>query len=543
MKSAISFMLIFFVFCALCFETAEANKAQIMENYGKIPLAFTMNQGQVDSQVKFTSRGSGCSMFFTPQGTTFLLSKETETSVAKRLAKRSVVYQNDPHGDRESEVEKEYFALKLNFLNANTSPEIVGEGRLPWNNNYFIGNDPSKWRTDVPNYEKIRLKNIYDGVDLVYYGNNNKIEYDFVVKAGHNLSNILLKYDFGTDTQGSLSVNTSDQMVVSTPLGDLLEHKPYCYQVINGKKVEVDGQYKILDASEHTFSFAVEEYNSAYDLVIDPTLEYSTYLGGSDDEGCNDIVVDDLGSVYVAGSTGSNNFQVYNPYQSNFEGVYDSFVTKFSPSGITLEYSTYLGGSNNDGAIGLSIDGSGNVYVVGVTESTDFPILNSYQSYKNDGEDVFVTKLNASGNDLVYSTYLGGNDRDFGSRIAVDTSGNSYVTGQTSSTDFPVVNPYQSNFGGGEWGDGFVAKLNVLGNDLVYSTYLGGISDDNSNDIVVDVEGSAYVVGTTRSTDFPVVNPYQMFQGNSDAFVTKFTPSGNELVFSTCLGGDGLRVV
>lgn len=180
MKSTISFVLVCVVFSTLCFEIANADNAQILENYGKIPLAFTMNQGQVDSQVKFTSQGSGCSMFFTPQGTTFLLSKETEASVAKRLAKRSLVYQGDPQDDREQEIEREYFTLKLNFFNASSNTEIAGENRLPWNNNYFMGNDPKKWQSDVPNYQKVRFKDVYDGIDLVYYGTKNRIKYDFI---------------------------------------------------------------------------------------------------------------------------------------------------------------------------------------------------------------------------------------------------------------------------------------------------------------------------------------------------------------------------
>jgi len=285
---------------------AYASTTRIIENYGKIPLTFTVNEGQYAPEVKFVTRGSGCTMFFTQEGTTFLLSRETEESAAGRAATRSVVYRGDP-SDIQPELEN--FALKVKFLNANPAPEVSGENRLPCTTNYFIGNDPTKWKTNVANYEKVRLENLYDGIDLVYYGNNSSVKYDFVVQPGSNPSQILLTYDLGEDTPGgALSINEKGEMVVSTPLGDVIERKPYCYQIINGEKVEVDVSYTIVDAGANSFTFRVGNYNPGYSLIIDPELVYSTFIGGSGNDGYDvvKIGVDSDGSVYITGKTESN---------------------------------------------------------------------------------------------------------------------------------------------------------------------------------------------------------------------------------------------
>ncbi len=256
----------------LAYTTAFASP-RVDGMYSHIPLVFTLNEGQAHSSIRFTAQGSGCGMAFSPTATTFLLSRETPASVAKRAAKRSVVFEDDPIRDQP---EYESFALKLAFVGANENPRIQGEDRLPWNNNYFIGNDASKWRTDVPNYGKIRLTEVFDGIDLVYYGNQKRVKYDFVVKPGEDPSRILLKYDFG-DSGGSLSVNGKGELVVKTPVGELVEKKPYCYQKIDGKEVAVQVGYEVVSGG--MYRFRVGKYDGRYDLVIDPELVFSTYLG------------------------------------------------------------------------------------------------------------------------------------------------------------------------------------------------------------------------------------------------------------------------
>ncbi|MFZ0823455.1 MAG: SBBP repeat-containing protein, partial [Terriglobales bacterium] len=277
-------------------------------------------------------------------------------------------------------------------------------------------------------------------------------------------------------------------------------------------------------------------------------LVYSTYLGGSCADSGSGIAVDSSGNAYVTGSTCSTNFPTMNPLQAANAGGYDAFVAEINPSGSALVYSTYLGGSGDDPGTGIAVDGSGNAYVTGQTNSTNFPTMNPLQAANAGGnDDAFVAKLNASGSALIYSTYLGGSGADGGTGIAVDSSDNAYVTGYTASTDFPTMNPLQAAYGGGGY-DTFVAEINPSGSALVYSTYLGGSGVDHGSGIAVDSTGNAYVTGYTASTDFPTMNPLQAAYGggSDDAFVAKLNPLGSALVYSTYLGGshddDGLGI-
>ena len=418
--------------------------------------------------------------------------------------------------------------IKANFMGANPNPQMVGVDMIDYKCNYFIGNDESKWRTDVPNYTAVLYEQVYDGIDLKYYGNGKQMEYDFIVEPGADFSQIKIQYD-GAE---SVSVNDNGELVVKTMWGEVVEQKPVIYQIENGSRIAVSGDYDIKGTSAFGFKMT-GDFDSSLPLVIDPVLSYSTYLGGNNADYGNSIAVDASGSAYVTGLTYSTDFPTLNPYQTD-QADYDLFVTKLSSSGNSLIYSTYLGGSNEDRGYSIAVDGSGSAYVTGRTYSTDFPTLNPYQTDQS-GADVFVTKLSSSGSSLIYSTYLGGDSWDEGYSIAVDGSGSAYVTGYTLSTDFPTLNPIQTYQA---YEDVFVTKLSSSGNSLVYSTYLGGSGEDKGHSIAVDGSGSAYVTGYTFSTDFPTLNPYQTtFHGVIDVFVTKLSSSGNSLVYSTYLGG------
>jgi len=520
----------------------QANKAQILENYGNIPLAFTLNQGQVDSQVKFTTSGNGCSLFFTPEGTTFLLNRETEESRAKRAAKRSVVYMDNPLADNEPDIELEHFALKLNFLNANPAPEIIGEDRLSWNSNYFIGNDPSQWQTDVPNYSRIRLKDVYDGIDLVYYGNKNKIKYDFIVQPGEDPSEIMLNYDF-SGLEGLISINEKGELVVSTPLGDIIERKPYCYQVIEGEKIEIDISYDIVNSTEGSFRFSIGEYNHDYSLVIDPEIVYSTLIGGSNNDNGYNIEVDRSNNAYVTGNTLSIDFPVTSGvFDEMFNSISkwdsDAFIVKLNSDGSELVYATFVGGSDDDWGYSIAVDFYGNTYVTGETHSPDFPVTSgAFDESFNEGifGDVYILKLNVDGSELVYATFVGGNALDQGMCIAVDENGNVYATGTTLSPDFPVTpgafDETKNNI--------FILKLNTDGSELVYSTFIGGNGWDNGSSIALDESGNAYVTGRTAATDFPVTpGAYdETHNGGDDLYILKLNADGSALYYSTYIGG------
>ena len=423
--------------------------------------------------------------------------------------------------------------IKADFVGSNCTPLVVGEGLLEYKCNYFLGNDPTKWRTDVPNYSAVVYEDIYPGIDLKYYGNGKQMEYDFIVSPGADFSQIRIQYK-GVK---SISVDAAGHLVVETEWGTVTEMTPLVYQLKAIERIQVKGEYVLL--GDDTFGFLLSEgYNPKLALVIDPVLVYSTYLGGGDNEWGYGIAVDNSGCAYVTGTTYSTDFPTENPYQTD-QGDWDVFVTKLSSSGNSLVYSTYLGGNDGDIGRGIAVDASGAAYVTGWTESTDFPTENPYQGTLHGLagfiSDAFVTKLSNSGSSLVYSTYLGGNSNEWGYDIAVDTSGAAYVTGYTSSADFPTEDPYQTDQG---YGDVFVSKLSSSGSSLVYSTYLGGNSGDYGYAIAVDASGAAYVTGWTYSGDFPTENPYQTYQGDWDVFVTKLSSSGNSLVYSTFLGGN-----
>jgi hypothetical protein len=311
-----------------------------------------------------------------------------------------------------------------------------------------------------------------------------------------------------------------------------VQRRPQVYQKADLREDPVPGHWVLGGSREARFE--VGTYDPKRTLVIDPVLVYSSYLGGSGSEEGHAIAVDGSGSVYVTGWTDSPDFPTLNPYQAG-QAPTDVFVTKFSPSGESLMYSTYIGGSAAERGFGIAVDGSGSAYVTGRTDSPDFPIENPYQTDQGTS-DGFVAKLSPSGDSLIYSTYLGGSSTDYAAAIAVDGSGSAYVTGGTDSPDFPIENPYQTDQGSS---DGFVAKLSPSGDSLIYSTYLGGSSNDYPAAIAVDDSGNAYVTGSTFSTDFPTQSPYQGDQVERDAFVTKVSASGDTLVYSTYLGGSG----
>jgi beta-propeller repeat-containing protein len=507
----------------------EAKRQPSRLNYAPLPLSFEVNHGQTDRRVKFLSRGRGYTLFLTPTEAVLALSEP-------QAEERSVhLRQTLPLTHRKALTS----VLRMRLVGANPAPHASGLEELPGKSNYFIGNDPKKWRMNVPNYAKVKYEGIYPGVDLVYYGKQRQLEHDFILAPGANPSGIALELK-GAD---KLSLDSRGDLVLATGGGEVRLQKPVVYQEADGARREIAGSYVL--KGKHRVGFELGAYDATRRLVIDPVLSYSTYLGGSGNDVGSGIAVDSSGNAYVAGSTGSTNFPgaSSSTIQSSNGGGGDAFVAKLNAAGSTLVYSTYLGGSGFDEGLGIAVDSSGNAYVTGLTQSTNFPTANAFESALSGVEDAFVAKLNATGSALVYSTYLGGSGFDVGYGIAADSSGNAYVTGVTGSTNFPTANAFQSASGGG--GDAFVTELNAAGSALVYSTYLGGNSSDTGLGIAVDSSGNAYVTGTTFSANFPVVNPLpapnNALQGRENAFVSKVSFSGStlSLAYSTYLGGSG----
>jgi hypothetical protein len=425
--------------------------------------------------------------------------------------------------------------LRMGLVGAARKPLVSGLEELPGKANYFIGNDPAKWRTNVPTYAKVHYREVYPGIDLVYYGNQRSLEYDFVVAPGADPRKIALSFK-GAER---LEIDAQGDLVLHTMGGIIRQHKPVIYQEVDGVRQEVAGGY--VRKGKNRIGFKVAAYDSSRPLVIDPILSYSTYLGGGSSDGGGGIVADAAGNAYVTGGTSSVNFPTtVGAVQSAGAGP-NAFVTKLDATGSALVYSTYLGGSGFDSAIGIAVDGAGNAYVVGTTNAGDFPTTGeAIQRTIGGATDAFVAKLDPSGSALVYSTYLGGSDTEDAAAIAVDVAGSAYVTGWTTSTNFPTTGEAVQPISGGAF-DAFVTKLNPAGSALVYSTYLGGESFDFGLGIAVDTAGSAYVVGQTFSPGFPTTpgafQPVPFRPGSIDAFVTKLDPTGSTLLYSTYLGG------
>jgi hypothetical protein len=416
---------------------------------------------------------------------------------------------------------------------------VTGLEKLPGTANYFVGNDSTKWRSNVPAYARVRYDDLYPGVDLVYYGNQRELEYDFVVRPGADPSRIVLGFQ-GADR---LEVDAQGDLMLHTALGPVRQRKPVIYQEADGVRREIAGSYVLKGLRQ--VGFQVAAYDASKPLVIDPTLVYSTYLGGSGGEQGNGIAVDADGNAYVTGTVNSGSSVTFptaaGAFDTNFgAGAEHVFVTKVDPTGSTLIYSTYLGGNGfSDKGFGIAVDAAGHAYVTGHTQG-DFPttpgafkttFINSGGSY-----DAFVTKLNPTGNGLVYSAYLGGCNDDEGFAITVDAVGNAYVTGRTTSVNFPTTPGAFDTTKALQ--DVFVTKLDPSGSALVYSTFLGGGSFNQGLGIAVDAAGNAYVTGSAGS-GFPTTPGAfdTTFGSGQDAFVTKLNPTGTSLVYSTYLGG------
>ena len=526
------------------------------ERFTKLPLSFEINQGQTDKTVRFLSRGAGFTLFLT----------DSEMVLA--------------HGPGVSTPMRNE-TVRMQLIGANREPRVTGFAPLPGITNYFVRSDPSSWHVNIPTFAKVRYDTVYPGIDLVYYGNQQRLEYDFVLAPHADPDQIRLHFTGVRE----VSLTSSGDLLVSTREAALAFKSPVAYQELDGKRNTVSSRFRLL--GKNTIGFVVGGYDRSKALVIDPTLAYSTYLGGSGGQFGDigkGIATDNSGNVYVTGSTGSTDFPLtpgaYQP--SNKAAAHPAptaFLSKIDPSGPTLVYSTYFGGSGRfevgegDSGNAVAVDPLGNAYVGGVTYSTDFPITSSaFQKTIRGASNGFVTRFSADGSTLVYSTYLGGtsNGKDFFtqddgvSAIAVDAAGNAYVTGLAYSTDFPVTNgvfqPVNKAVKTGN-ATAFVTKLDPTGTSLVYSTYLGGTGNgstayefysnygDAGQGIAIDAAGNAYVTGYTFSPDFPVtpgaLQPVNNGNGasTSNVFITKLNPTGSGLVYSTYLGGTGAALV
>jgi hypothetical protein len=505
------------------FDAPDRRAAQMRDAYANLPVAFVENRGQTDARVRYYAQG--------PRYAFYLTRDEVIVSFMNAPASGGV-------------------ALALQFRGANPRLALEGEQRAAGEVNYFRGNDAAAWRTGIPRYAQVAYRELWPGVDLRLREQTGTLKYEFRVRAGARPADIRLAY---TGASG-LSIDGSGALLIETGMGTLRDSPPVSHQMIDGVRVPVDSRYALVkgtaDDAEYGFDVG-DSYRPDHELIIDPGVEYSTFLGGSSHELGNGIKVDTAGNAYVVGTTQSPDFRTTaGAFRTTGApgNVSDVFVSKLNATGTALVYSTFIGGNDFDWGRAIAIDAAGNAYVTGQTKSSSFPTTGgAFDRTFNvdtcprcgiDQYDAFVLKLNASGSALVYSTFLGGFDLDDGMAIAVDGSGNAYVAGETGSTNFPTTAGAFDRTINGAF-DTFVTKLNATGSALVYSTYLGGSAVEFPSRIAVDTSGNAFVVGSTSSTNFPTTAGAfdTTANGAFDVFVTKLNAAGSALVYSTYLGG------
>lgn len=513
--------------------TARPNlgaRAPVCYAQGQLSLGFEVNEGQLASNVKFVSRASGHTLYLTSTDAVLELRSSPRIAREKKFLALSV----GPHYQPPSPNESKSVVLRTRLVGGCAAPEVKGLDELTVKSNYFLGNDPRKWLRGVTNYARVRYREVYPGVDLIYRTNQNHLEYDFKVAPGANPGVIRLAFEGAQKIQ----IDGNGDLILNADGNEVRQRRPLAYQEVDGIRREVSGRYIMRGASQ--VGFEMGRYDPSQQLVIDPEIVYSTYFGGNGDDEGRSISVDLAGNVYVTGSTQSTNFPMGSPSQPLYGGRSDAFVAKIDATGSTLLYVTYLGGRDFDGSNSIAVDASGNAYVTGYTSSNNFPASpGAFQSVLRGTQDAFVTTLNATGS-ISYSTYLGGDDADAGNGIAGDSFGSVYLTGVTYSRNFPTVNPFQATYGGAGNLDVFVAKIDATGSRLVYSTYLGRGGNDAGAGIAVGSSGSAYVTGYTGSRDFPTtLGAFQTSFGGGvyDAFISKLSANGESLVYSTFLGG------
>lgn len=548
----------------------DATKSKMVEALAKVPMSFEINHGQTDKRVQFLSRGAGYTLFLTRGAAVLALPVPGSKPPQVQQQPSSPAPYPLPHvpsthpvGVQNPGAPRSESVLRMRLVNANPQAHISGVGKQLAQSNYFIGNDPSQWHTRVANYEKVRYAGVYPGVDLVYYGNQKQLEYDFVVNPGADPSAIGVAFGGGADGSKKipLSINRDGDLVATLNGGAVSFHKPVVYQGNGGTaKTSVDGHY-VLKADGHV-GFELGTYDHSKQLIIDPVLSYSTYLGGSNDDIAYGITYGvRYGQPILVGSTRSADFpQVKALYPfgggtCGTEPCRDIFVAKYNPALTELIFSTFIGGDNDDVPSQVTQDVYGDIFLVGYSLSTNFPIRGPvFQKTFHGGSvtgDAVVVEVESAGFYLEWSSYLGGSSDDQAFGVAVDTPGNVYVSGHTTSTDFPVTaGAYQTKCpvdSSGGCSTSFVTKVNPKGTALVYSTYLGGSNGlgESAYGIALDANDNVYLSGITGSPNYPTTTgAYQtqcgtdgLCNGTFDGFVTQLNSTGTAVLASTFLGG------
>ena len=475
-------------------------------NSPHMPFSFVENRGQTDPSVRYIGTGPEFKAWFKDRG---------------------VVLR---HGRTTVKILFEGGAASMGLKKRPLGIRIGAENPIGARANYIVGSDPRRWQTDLPLYGSIRYAGIWPGVELTYKVDHGRLKSEYLAAAGASVEAILLRFE------GDPQIHTDGTLRIHGPSGDFVEDKPLLYQSIQGERKEVAGGFR--KDSNGSVGFWTAEYDHTQPLVIDPSILISGYFGGSSEDNITAVAIDALNNVVTAGWTTSGNLPASHGAQAKYAGSVDAFVAGFLPNGGAMIYCTYLGGSGDDQALGLAVDSARNVYITGFTQSTNFPVVAAFQAHLSGTRDAFVSKLNAAGNALVYSTYLGGTGAETGYAIAVGSTNFATIVGDTTSTNLPVTaGALQPTSGGGQ--DAFVARLPPAGSPLTLLTYLGGSGLDHASSVVVGPSQGISLGGYTWSDNFPTLAATQpQSGGGQDGFVTRINPTF-QIYYSTYVGGSG----
>ncbi len=494
----------------------------------RAPVVFEPNQGQFDPEVRFASRTAGYNLFITGQETVFVL-----------RAGRAPSHSRSSHEEgREQERASTIEVVRMSLKGAREPSEVQGVEPTGGVSNYYLGGDPDRWRKGVPHFRRVDVQDVYPGIDLTYRGTGGRLEFDFLVAPGADAEPIRLAFEGAS----SIEQVAQGELIIESGEGALRLRRPGVFQTIGGEQVEVEAQFHLEDDS--TVSFSLGAYREDYPLLIDPVVEFATFLGGLADDIVGGVAVDAEGNAYVATTTDSFDFPARNGFDLQYDLFTDVNVTKLTADGTDIFYSTFLGGADIEAAHHIDVDAEGNAYVVGEHEKLGaplkFPITDgAFDTTFNGAVDGFITKIDGTGGALVYSTFLGGPAAESVTVVRVDDEGSVYVVGESDGSLPTTVGAYDHVFNGGG-ADGFLAKLNPAGSELLYATYFGGSGRERVRSMVLDDTGCAYIAGITESQDLPTSpGAFQPARaGGSDVFVIKLDASGDPPVYTTYLGGN-----
>jgi hypothetical protein len=484
--------------CALGFLLSAVAGLATVAGTPQMPFTFAENKGQAPAGARFVGDGPQFKGWFYDYG--FVLQQGNATA-------------------------------SVRFSGARPNPEIAAGEPTGAKANYFRGNEPGQWRSDLQLFGSIEYRGLWSGIVVRFEGGNSRVKAEYVLAPGASIDDIRLKFD------GQPEIQRDGSLTVRGKSGEFREDKPFLFQETESGRTPVSGGFRKLN--DGSIGFSATGYDRKRPLTIDPTILFSGYFGGYSQSTITGVAVNSAYQIIVSGWTIGTDLPTSGGARPNNAGGVDAFVAGFSPVGGTLIFCTYLGGSGDDRAFGVAVDSLNNTYVTGWTSSANFPVINPFQSRLKGTRDAFVTKLNAAGSAIVYSTYLGGSGVDIGNAITLDATNSAVIAGDSSSTDMPVTaGALQSKYGGNQ--DAFVAKLSASGSSLVFLTYLGGIAPEHSTSVKLDATGAVYLAGSTYSTNFPTLNAAQPKSGGGqDGFVTKMSANATSLIFSTYFGGSG----